>query len=279
MSPSAVLGRLSRLLRQIEAGRTATLVYLVLDPHGGTLTVASAGHPPPLVSSKDGGSRFLELPNAVPLGAARHVHYEQEELDLDPGTILLLYTDGLVERPGEPLDMGLDRLTETVQHDYDDLEHLGDALVDVMLPDGPGTDDAALLIARAMPLAAELLAEFPAEIESIPVMRRLLARWLDEAGATRADVDDLSLACAEAAANAIEHAYGLAPGVIELRASPSNGGVKIAIRDFGNWRAPRGKHRGRGLQLMEGLTDGVEVSRSEQGTTVELSRRIGAEAA
>jgi anti-sigma regulatory factor (Ser/Thr protein kinase)/putative methionine-R-sulfoxide reductase with GAF domain len=279
MSPSAVLGRLSRLLRQMEAGRTATLVYLVLDPHGGTLTVASAGHPPPLVSSADGGPRFLDLPRAVPLGAVRHVHYDEVELDLDPGSVLLLYTDGLVERPGESFDRGLARLTETVQHDYEDLEHLGDALVDVMLPEGPGADDAALLIARAMPLADELVAEFPAEIESIPVMRRLLARWLDEAGATRADVDDLSLACAEAAANAIEHAYGLAPGVIELRASPSNGGVKIAIRDFGNWRAPRGRHRGRGLQLMEGLTDGVEVSRSEQGTTVELSRRIGAEAA
>jgi anti-sigma regulatory factor (Ser/Thr protein kinase)/putative methionine-R-sulfoxide reductase with GAF domain len=279
MSPGAVLARLSRLLRQIEAGRTATLVYLVLDPHGGTLTVAGAGHPPPLVSSASGEPQYLELPNAVPLGAARHIHYDEEEFELEPGAVLLLYTDGLVERAGEPLDKGLERLVETVQRDYDDLEHLGDALVDVMLPEGPGGDDAALLIARAMPLSDELVAQFPAEIESIPVMRRLLARWLDEAGATRADVDDLSLACAEAAANSIEHAYGLAPGVIELRAWTSNGGVKVAIRDFGNWRAPRGRHRGRGLQLMEGLTDQVEVSRSDKGTTVELSRRIGAEAA
>ena len=51
--------------------------------------------------------------------------------------------------------------------------------------------------------------------------------------------------------------------------------MKVEIRDFGNWRAPRGTHRGRGLLLMEGLTDDVEVVRSDEGTTVELSRRIG----
>jgi anti-sigma regulatory factor (Ser/Thr protein kinase)/putative methionine-R-sulfoxide reductase with GAF domain len=279
MSPSAVLERLSRLLRQLEPGRTATLVYLMLDPHGGSLIVAGAGHPPPLVDTGRGEPSFLELPGSVPLGAARHVRYEEIELELEPGAALVLYTDGLVERAGESLDAGLERLAATVRDGEDDLEHLGDELVDVMLPEGTGGDDAALLLARAMPLEDTLVARFPAEIESIPVMRRLLARWLDEAGATRADVDDLSLACAEAAANAIEHAYGLAPGIVEIRAWTSNGRVTIAIRDFGNWRAPRGRHRGRGLLLMEGLADEVEVSRSDEGTTIELSRQLGDAAA
>jgi anti-sigma regulatory factor (Ser/Thr protein kinase) len=67
---------------------------------------------------------------------------------------------------------------------------------------------------------------------------------------------------------------------VELRAWTSPGGaVKVAVRDFGNWRAPRGQNRGRGLVLMEGLTDDVEVVRADEGTTVELSRRLGAEAA
>ena len=163
----------------------------------------------------------------------------------------------------------------------EDLEHLGDLLVDEMLPEGPGDDDAALLMARALPLSDTLVAEFPAEVESIPLMRRLLGRWLDEAGATRADVDDLTLARAEACANAIEHAYGLAPGVVAAaRVGPGGGAeVKVAIRDFGSWRPPRGTHRGRGLVLMEGSTDEVEVVRDDEGTTVELSRRIGAVAA
>jgi anti-sigma regulatory factor (Ser/Thr protein kinase) len=278
--PGLVLERLSRLLRQIEPGRTATLVYLVLDPHGGTVVVASAGHPPPLVYPHDGDPAFLDLSGSVPLGATRHPRYEDRELEFEPGTLLVMYTDGVVERPEEPLETSLERLVDAVSAGRDDLEHLGDALVDTLLPDGARDDDAALLLARALPLGEELVARFPAEIESIPVMRRLLCRWLDEAGATTRDVEDLALASAEAAANSIEHAYGLAPGIVELRACPAgDGGVKVAIRDFGNWRPPRGSNRGRGLLMMEGLADTVEVVRSEAGTTVELSRRIGREAA
>jgi anti-sigma regulatory factor (Ser/Thr protein kinase) len=280
MPPREVLERLSRLLRQLEPGRTATLVYVVLDPHGGGLCAAGAGHPPPLVSPAEGPPFFFDLPGSVPLGAARHARYDEHDFELEPGAALVLYTDGLVERSGESLDAGLERLATAVRRGADDLEHLGDHVVDVMLPEGPGDDDAALLMARALPLGDALVATFPAEIDSIPLMRRLLGRWLDEAGATRTDIEDLMLASAEAAANAIEHAYGLAPGVVELRAWTAQGGpVKVTIRDFGNWRSPRGTHRGRGLVLMEGLADAVEVIQSEQGTTVELSRRIGAQAA
>jgi serine phosphatase RsbU (regulator of sigma subunit)/anti-sigma regulatory factor (Ser/Thr protein kinase) len=278
--PGAVLERLSRLLRQIEPGRTATLVYLVLDAHGGNFTAATAGHPPPLVAPAGGEPVYLDMPGSVPLGAARHVHYEDHRLELEPGAALVLYTDGLVERPDQELDSGLEQLRKVIRAGDDDLEHLGDAIVGELLPEGTGDDDAALLLARALPLAASLAAKFPAVVESIPLMRRMLGRWLDEAGATRAELDDLSLAAAEAAANSIEHAYGLEPGSFELRAFTEAGGhVVVCITDHGRWRPPRGTNRGRGLVLMEGLTDAVEVTHGEDGTTVELSRRIGAEAA
>jgi anti-sigma regulatory factor (Ser/Thr protein kinase) len=208
------------------------------------------------------------------------VRYDDAELTLEPGSALLLYTDGLVERAGESLGDGLQRFAEVVGGSDEDLEHLGDLLVDEMLPEGASDDDAALLMVRALPLSATLVAEFPAEVESIPLMRRMLGRWLSEAGATRADVDDMTLAAAEACANAIEHAYGLAPGVVQIRAWSADGSaIKIAIRDFGHWRAPRGRNRGRGLGLMQGLTDDVDVTRGDEGTTVELTRRIGAVAA
>jgi serine phosphatase RsbU (regulator of sigma subunit)/anti-sigma regulatory factor (Ser/Thr protein kinase) len=280
MAPGDVLSRLNRLLRQLEPGRTTTLVYMVLDAHGGRLTVASAGHPPPLVHPPGGKPSFIDLPGSVPLGASRHVLYDEMVLECPPGTAVILYTDGLVERPGESLDSGLDRLGSLVGGGEQDLEHLCDELLGGLLPGGPGNDDVALLMVRALPLGAELQARFPAEVDSIPGMRRLLGRWLTEAGATRPEIDDLTLAAAEAAANAIEHAYGLAPGVVELRASVAkNGIVTVAVRDFGNWRPPRGTNRGRGLMLMEGLTDGVDVIRRDEGTTVELSRRLGTEQA
>jgi anti-sigma regulatory factor (Ser/Thr protein kinase) len=279
MSPGAVLARLSRLLRQLEPGRTATVLYLVLDAHGGKLVASSAGHPPPLLAP-DGDAEFMEIAGSPPLGATRHPTYEDREHSLEPGSALVLYTDGLVERAGESLDTGLDRMRAMVRAADDDLERLGDALVNTLLPEGPAEDDAALLLARALPMGDSLTARLPADLDSIPLMRRLLGRWLHEVGATPAEAEDLSLAASEACANAIEHAYGPAPGLLELSASMSpTGEAIVAIRDFGSWREPRGRNRGRGLMLMQGLTDSVEVIQRDEGTTVQLARRLEEKAA
>src|SRR5215210_499072 len=276
MSPRGVLERLSHLLRQLEPGRTATVLYLVLDPHGGSLVASSAGHPPPLIGQHDGAPEFMDMPGSTPLGAIRHASYEEREHLLEPGCALLLYTDGLVERPGESLDAGLERMSEIVRTGDENLDQLADSLVHTLLPEGRTEDDAALLLARALPLSGSLTAQLPADLESIPLIRRMLARWLSEAGATTAETEDLSLAASEACANAIEHAYGPAPGTLEVNASMSAGGdAVVEIRDFGNWREPRGQNRGRGLMLMRGLTDSVELIQRDDGTTVQLSRRLG----
>ena len=247
LAPRLVLNRLNRLLRQLEPGRTATVLYLVLDPHGGSMIVSSAGHPPPLLAQEDGDPTFMELPGSAPLGATRHASYEDRKQSLDPGCALVLYTDGLVERVGESLDAGLERLRTVVGAGTQELEGLGDLLVDELLPDGSLEDDAALLLARALPLSESLDADLPADLESIALVRRMLGRWLHEAGATRAETEDLSLAASEACANAIEHAYGPSPGRLAVSASISGGAAVVAVRDFGSWREPRGKNRGRGL--------------------------------
>jgi anti-sigma regulatory factor (Ser/Thr protein kinase)/putative methionine-R-sulfoxide reductase with GAF domain len=280
VAPSDVLERLSRLLRQLDPGVTATVLYLVLDPYSGSLVVSTAGHPPPLVMGDHGDPIFLELNGSAPLGATRYPVYEESEHHVGPGSALVLYTDGLVERPGESLDAGLERLTALVRDGGEDVERLGDRLVGELLPEGRSEDDAALFIARSLPLSQSLLTRLPADVESIPLLRRMLGRWLQEAGATRAQAEDLALAASEACANAIEHAYGPGPGILELSASRSSGGeALVAVRDYGTWRQPRGANRGRGLMLMEGLTDSVEVVRGEHGTTVQLCRRLGSEAA
>jgi len=280
LTPGDVLGRLSRLLRQLEPGRTATVLYLVLDPYAGSLVVSSAGHPPPLITGEGDGPAFVELTGSAPLGATRHPTYEEREHSLEPGSTLILYTDGLVERAGESLDAGFERLRAVVEGRTEDVDQLGARLVDELLPEGPTEDDAALILARALPLSDSLRTQLPADLESIPLVRRLLGRWLYEAGATEAQAEDLALATSEACANAIEHAYGPGAGTLEVSGSISpSGEAMVAVRDFGSWRPPRGANRGRGLPIMEGLTDSVEVVREEGGTTVQLSRRLGVEAA
>ena len=127
-----------------------------MDPYAGSLVVSSAGHPPPLITADDGEPAFIELPGSAPLGATRYPIYEDREHDVEPGSALVLYTDGLVERAGESLDDGLERLRRVVQAGPQDLEHLGDRMVAELLPGGAAEDDAALLVGRVLPLADEL---------------------------------------------------------------------------------------------------------------------------
>ena len=277
-SPSEVVERLSRLLRQLEPGRNATLLYLQLDPQEGTLLLAGAGHPPPLVLHGDGACAYIEMPGSVPLGALRYAQYDEIEARLEPGATLVLYTDGVVERPGEPLDDGLERLWQTVCGTDCEPTAMCEAIVRSMLPQGATRDDAALLVGRALPLSDPLELQLPADVDSIPSLRRVLGRWLRDVDASSREIEEITLACSEACANAIEHAYAPGPAALEVTASVSQGETVICVRDFGSWRDARGSHRGRGMVLMKGLMDSVDVDSGDDGTTVRLARRLEARA-
>jgi serine phosphatase RsbU (regulator of sigma subunit)/anti-sigma regulatory factor (Ser/Thr protein kinase) len=274
-SPAEVVERLNNLLRQLEPGRNATLLYMVLDPQEGTLAISGAGHPPPLVLGAAGGAEFLELPSSVPLGAVRYARYEDVEGRLEAGATMLLYTDGVVERPGEPLDVGLERLRQTAAGLDRRPGSMCDAILDSMLPEGAHRDDVALLVARALPLSDPLELRLAADVDTIPPLRRVLGRWLREAEATTVEIEEISLACSEACANAIEHAYAPGPAALEVHATVSEAGdAVIQVRDYGSWRPARGSHRGRGMLLMKGLMDSVDVDAGDGGTTVKLTRRL-----
>jgi serine phosphatase RsbU (regulator of sigma subunit)/anti-sigma regulatory factor (Ser/Thr protein kinase) len=274
-SPADVVERLNNLLRQLEPGRNATLLYLVLDPQEGSLTLAGAGHPPPLVLGPAGGAEYLEIAGSVPLGAVRYARYEDVHARLDPGATLLLYTDGVVERPGEPLDVGLERLRPAAAGHDPRPGSMCDALLETMLPAGADRDDVALLVVRALPLSDPLELRLAADVDTIPPLRRVLGRWLREAEATTVEVEEISLACSEACANAIEHAYSPGPAALEVHATISDeGDAVISVRDYGSWRPARGSHRGRGMLLMKGLMDSVDVNAGDEGTTVRLARRL-----
>ncbi|MGH9136364.1 MAG: SpoIIE family protein phosphatase [Acidimicrobiales bacterium] len=105
--PGAALTRLNRLL---DGTNHATCVVVVLDPSDGTIVVACAGHPPPLQLLADGGARWIRPALGPPLGAIAGSRYESSAFRLGPGEGIVLYTDGLVERRGEPIDRGLERL-------------------------------------------------------------------------------------------------------------------------------------------------------------------------
>ncbi|MFI9569541.1 PP2C family protein-serine/threonine phosphatase [Streptomyces rishiriensis] len=146
--PEAVLDELNRYLHLYHHGQMATAAYLLYHRPTRTLTYVKAGHPPPLVIHPDGTSRYLHGPISPPVGPVPGTRYRQSQTTLDDGDAVLLYTDGLIERRREPLDTGLQRLTETARHATGLNMH---DLCKLFLNHQPGAhypDDRALLLIR-----------------------------------------------------------------------------------------------------------------------------------
>ncbi|CAL9283424.1 SpoIIE family protein phosphatase [Streptomyces sp. SudanB182_2057] len=163
-SLTGALERLNQLLLNSRDGQiTATMVLARYDPDRHVLAWAQAGHPPPLLVRR-GEVRFLDRPVGILLGATGAPVYESLELRLEPGDRLLLYTDGLVERPGEGLGAGFARLAEAVRaHGCGESGSL-DALLAAMLADAR-RDDVCVLDIR-MPLEELHDAAAPAEADA-----------------------------------------------------------------------------------------------------------------
>ncbi len=110
--PDEVMSGTNRLLIDLDPGQFASCCYIRLDPVTGAARAARAGHPQPLLRHPDGRTDVLDLPGGVVLGVAPQARYPVSELRLEPGAVLALYTDGLVERPGADIDEGIGALRE-----------------------------------------------------------------------------------------------------------------------------------------------------------------------
>ncbi|MFC9843623.1 SpoIIE family protein phosphatase [Streptomyces sp. NPDC060223] len=109
-SPDEVMSGTNRLLIDLDPGQFASCCYVRLDPVTGIARAARAGHPQPLLRHPDGRTEILDLPGGVVLGVDPQARYPVTELLLEPGAVLALYTDGLVERPGTDIDEGVETL-------------------------------------------------------------------------------------------------------------------------------------------------------------------------
>ncbi len=135
----------------------------------------------------------------------------------------------------------------------------------------------ALMVIEVLPDQGDRLAlSLPAEVGQLVVLRRILERWLTERLVEPRVLQDVVAASGEAAANAIEHAYGPDSGVLRVTAEWAAREIVLTVRDFGRWRSPRVVDRGRGIPIMRALTDAVRIDRSDAGTSVELRWRGGA---
>jgi anti-sigma regulatory factor (Ser/Thr protein kinase) len=203
--------------------------------------------------------------------------YSETSGVVSPGATVLLYTDGLVERRDMWLDEGMERLVlETEAAVGAAPDALLERLLKALVPEGGARDDVAALAVQLTPLATDRLAlRLPADPPVLSSLRRTLRRWLEPLGATELETYDVLVAVTEAAANAVEHAYGPGDATFDVEAFlVEEGEVCVVIRDQGRWRPPRGHNRGRGTLLMQELMDHFEVTTGEEGTEVRMRRRL-----
>ena len=298
-----VLRRTDAFAARMPSLRAATLVLVVLDPAAGTLRYTTCGHPPPLVIGVDGKARYLKGTGTGPLGTGSPPVLASSALA--PGELVLLYSDGLVERPDRTIAEGMGELAVVA----------ADAAANRAFADGPnkhrpvrrgpnerGADPGAAervcqlsveVLTRTghtddiTALAAQWLAEpvpplqlaLPSTRSSLTTARDAFADWLSRLDATADDWEALHLAMVEMVTNAIEHAYPRdAPGIIELDATlGSDGSVTCLIIDHGTWQPPdpADADRGHGLMVAGHVVDKLLVSHpAAGGTTVTLRHRL-----
>jgi anti-sigma regulatory factor (Ser/Thr protein kinase) len=271
-----VVHQLNRLVwTEAAESQMVTLLYVVVDPTDGVTRWVNAGHPPPLLVGGNGRPKFLEGGTSVPLGVLPFPIYEEMSAAMAPGSTLVLYTDGLVEVPGDHIDEGMSRLAEQMPGAPEEPNALCDYLLGRLVPASGAPDDVALLTLRSVPLGTEFRFDFPNEPEALASMRAVLRRWLRQGGGGEQEVAEITTACGEAATNAIEHAGSGEAKPFEVSGRMRGREVDIRVRDFGAWRTPREGDQGRGLSLMRALMDTVDVTPTSEGTTVRLRRTLG----
>ncbi|MFF3960548.1 SpoIIE family protein phosphatase, partial [Streptomyces griseorubiginosus] len=213
LPPQEVLHHLDEQAQRLGTDRMATCLYAVYDPVSHRITIANAGHPPPVLLHLGGRAEVLRVPPGAPIGVGG-VDFEAVELDAPAGATLLLYTDGLVESRLRDVWTGIEQLREklaaTAQLTGPDhpppLEALCDEVLDMLGP-GDRDDDIALLAARFDGIAPSDVAYWFLEPEDAApgrarrLARRALSRWGME------DLtDSVELLVSEVVTNAVRYA-------------------------------------------------------------------------
>ncbi|MEU0916725.1 ATP-binding SpoIIE family protein phosphatase [Streptomyces cyaneofuscatus] len=300
--PDAVLARASRFLAGLtdayegvagddepSAPRFATCLYAEVDPETGTLDIARAGHPDPVVVSADGTAVIRQTAGGLPLGIETDSDYPTTRVVLEPGETIMFCTDGLIETGGHDMATGWTRLRPVLEEPTEDLEEMADALVQAV--HGPTShyttgpladrreDDIAVLVLRRerarapqTPMRRSVMTIAQAEPERISVgrqlVRELLHDWKDPE-----QVDSAVLMVSEMATNVLVHTDGDALMAAEVSGERGERRLRVEVADASDElphkrRPGEMASSGRGLVLMEMLADAWGVDPRGEGKSI-----------
>ncbi len=292
-APVDALARADAFAARTPLLRATTLALVVLDPATGHLRYTSCGHPPPLVVGADGSTRFLPEAGSGPLGTGATPVLASDTLA--PDELVLLYSDGLIERPHRTIDDGMAELAKVAADAatnralplgaaHSPAERVCQLTVELLTRTGYADDVTALAAHRLPTPVQDLRLEVPTTRAGVRQLRHSFDERLDQLDPSDTDRQALELAVWEAIANAVDHAYPPGqPGPVRLEAAlHPDGIVECRIADQGTWREPDPEvtHRGRGLLLAERLIDQMQVHHpphgddGTRGTVVTLRQRL-----
>ncbi|MEV6738946.1 SpoIIE family protein phosphatase [Streptomyces sp. NPDC051104] len=254
--PDVVVSHANRLLVDMESDLFATCCYVDVDMEQGTAWYVRAGHLPPLLRHPDGSTEITESEGGPPLGVVTQADYPMSPLRLQPGTVIALTTDGLVESADVDIEDGLARIAGELS--AADPAHLG-LVADALLADANRSDDVALLLVRYDGMAMLPLREswtvwrVP---EAVRHARRFTRRTLRSWGVPE-ETDTVLLVVSELVTNALVHT----DGQVRLDLTLSNHRLRVAVADSSprtpvkptsiGWEATGG----RGILLVEAMSD------------------------
>lgn len=253
----------------IEQMIGATCVYAVYDPVSRHCSLARAGHPAPVMTTPDGRVTVLDLPAGPPLGLGG-LPFETCDLDLPEGSLLTLYTNGLLAARNGDIDVALEHLHEGLTNSTDPLDSTCHAVVEALLPkEHVPTDDIALLIARTRVLPPENVATWQLPLEATAAAR---ARQLTTAKLTEWGLTELAFTTELVASELVTNTFRYAAGPVTLRLIRTHC-LMCEVSDTSHTsphlrRALSTDEGGRGLFLVAQLTERWGTRYTHDGKTV-----------
>lgn len=272
-----------RVARTLRGARASTVCVAVIEPGTGALTYCTAGHPAPLLLGAE--PRYLPGSGSGPLGVGSRFAVATGRLA--PGETLLLYTDGILERPGRELPAATVEFAQTAADVAANrafhaaglpVERIATQTLELLTRSSGYSDDITLLAAQRVPAGEDLRITTPSDVSALPHVRRELRAWLRAAGVDKRDAGLLQHAVGELVTNAIEHAHpgGGWPAAVTITAALTPAGrLRAQVADDGRWREPRpSEDRGFGLAITADLIDDLDFDRAERGTTATITHTL-----